>query len=222
MRNNAKILIVEDEALTADAIKSQIAKMGYHSVDIATTYSEALSCIENQALDLILLDIDLKSEFTGIDIAKERSVLNKIAVIYLTAYRDSATRRELIATNPKGYLTKPLRYEEMEVAIALALSHKNGIIDIGQHFSYDLKNENLCHHNKLIKLSQNERLLLEKLIEGRGEPIPLNLLEFAVWGNEVVSPSSLRTLVGKLRKKLNSDMIVTVSFFGYKLLVAED
>lgn len=222
MKSNIRILIVEDEAFLARKIESHLRAMGYEDIDIAITYNRAINSIKRKTPDLILLDIDLKCKYNGIDIANDKMVLNKIPVIYLTMYKDSQTKEKLMATNPAGYLTKPPRYDEMEVNIQMALGHKNGTIDIGYDFSYDLTNRNLLQKNQSIKLSENEKNLLEKLIEYRGEPIPLNVLEFEIWGNEPMSPSSLRTLVAKLRKKLDPDMIVTVLSHGYILSLPKD
>ena len=222
MKRNSKILIVEDEAINAKAIESQIKKMGYDNIAIAINYKNAMKNIREDRPDLILLDIDLKSDYSGIDIANQKEVLNKIPIIYLTACIDSKTIENLIATNPKAYLSKPLRFEELQVAIALALDYKKGVIDIGYEFSYDLENRNLFQKQQPIKLSHKEKLLLERLTERDGECVPLKVLEFEIWGHEVKSDSSLRTLVGSLRKKLNPKMIVNIPSFGYKLNLPKD
>ncbi len=217
MKNNIRILIVDDEALTARAIKSELKKMGYPAVDIAITYEKAMNYVKTETPDLILLDINLKSEYTGIDLANERRILNKIPIIYITGYNDTQMIDDLLATSPKCHLSKPLRYHELEIAIALALNHKKRVAYIGYDFTYDLENKNLFMRNIPIKLSQNEKRLLEKLIEAQGDFVPFKILEFEIWGNESISNSSLRTLVSNLRKKLNPDMIVNVLAFGYKL-----
>jgi len=224
MRANIRILIVEDEVLTAKSMESEIRKMGYDTINIAISYTKAMQSIKSQTPDLILLDIKLKGKYTGIDIANEKEVLNKIPIIYLTGCTESKTINNLLATNPKSYLSKPIKYKDLQVAIALALEYKKESVEIGYGFSYDLKNRNLFRKQKPIKLSPNEKLLLEKLIKEKGEFVPSNILEFAIWGNEVKSDSSLRTLVGNLRKKLKAEveMIKTIPYFGYKLILPKD
>jgi len=223
MKSSIIILIIEDDALFAKNIETQLRKIGYQHINIAITYHKAISSIKRDKPDLILLDINLKNKkYSGIDIANDNMVLNKIPVIYLTADKRSKIREKVEQTNPKSYMTKPLRYEELEVNIHMALGHKHGTIDIGYGFSYSLKNRNLFYNSKPIKLSQYEKIILDKLIEYRGEPIPQSVLEFEIWGNEPISKSSLRTLISKLRKKLNQDIIITVSSFGYKLLLPKD
>jgi len=217
MKKNIRILIVDDEALTAKAIKSELQKMGYGMVNIAITYEKAMSYIKIETPDLILLDINLQSEHTGIDLANEEMILNKIPVIYITGYSKHQVMEELLATNPKNCLSKPVRYDELEITIALALNHKKGVMELGYDFTYDLENRNLFMKKTPIKLSLNEKLLLERLVDEKGEFVPMEVLKFEIWGNEARAESSLRTLVGNLRKKLNPDMIVNVLAFGYKL-----
>jgi len=217
MGNSAKILIVEDEALTAKALESEIQKMGYGFTQIVNCYEKVLQHIKVDIPDLILLDVNLNSEYTGIDIAYDKAILNKIPIIYLTSYTDIETQNEILKTNPKGYLSKPIKYEELKVAIAIALQQKKDIISLGFDFSYDLENQHLFKKKRPIKLSQNEKLLLEKLIDANGEFVPEEALRFSVWGYEVKSDSALRTLVSSLRKKLHPKMVENVLSFGYKL-----
>jgi len=222
MKDKIKILIVEDEVLTAKSIASQLMKMGYKMPSIAKSHDKAMSKIKKETFDLILLDVDLKHEQTGMDVANEKEVLNRIPIIYITGYKDSETLEEIMLTNPKSYLSKPLRYEELNVAVSLALASKlkmKKVVEMGHNFSYDLENQNLFCKKELVKLSKNEKLLLERLMDGNGEAISIKELEFSIWGYESKSENSLRTLVGSLRKKLNPSMIVTQRYFGYRLIL---
>ena len=221
MKKSIRILIVDDEALTAKAIKSEVEKMGYDTIDIATTYKKAMSYIKRETPDLILLDINLKGEYSGIDLANEKVVLNKIPIIYITGYSEHQVIEELLATNLINRLSKPIRYDELEITIALALNHRKGVIDLGYDFTYDLEIGTLFMKNKPIKLSQNEQRLLERLISQKGEFVPMEVLKFEIWGNEAKSEASLRTLVWNLNKKLKSKKcpkrVENVYFFGYRL-----
>lgn len=226
MKSNARILIVDDEALTLKQLKSQINKMGYKHISLAVSYDKAMKSIENEIPDLILLDINLESDYNGIDLANEKEVLNKIPIIYITGGTNSQTKKNLIATSPKIFLLKPIRVEELEINIDLALGSKKGVIDIGYDFSYDLENRHLFYKNRYVKLSKNEKLLLEKLIEAKGKVVLEEVLKFAVWGNEPIAKNSLRMLIGSLRTKLrdkrDSKMIVNTSSHGYRLPLPED
>jgi len=227
MKSDIRILIVEDEAITAKGIESQIRKMGYRDIDIAISYNKAIRSIKENRPDLILLDINLKSSYSGIDIANTEEVLNQIPIIYLTGCTtDSQMVKDLVATNPIAFIPKPIKDmdKDLQEAISLALAEdeKSGIVEIGEDYSYDFETEKLFYKREFIKLSKNERLLLERLIMGKGEVVEAEKLEFEIWEYEVRAKSSLRTLVGSLRKKLNPKMIVNIPFFGYKLNIPKD
>jgi len=225
MKSKAKILIVEDNAITAKGIQTQIKNIGYNSIDIATTYNKAMSKIKKNRPDLILLDINLKGEYNGIDIANEKEVLNKIPIIYITG-DDEIQTEDLIETNPKAYISKPIkdRDRDLKVAISLALmsDNRDKIVQIGYGFSFDCINKVLMYQNRLIKISKNEKLLLERLIEGIGEVVYFSELEIYIWGYESKTEGSLRTLVWNLKKKLNPNMIENIKSFGYKLNLPKD
>jgi len=71
--------------------------------------------------------------------------------------------------------------------------------------------------DKYIKLSKNEKSLLERLIEENGAVVPLNILEFEIWGNEDISKNALRMLIRSLRTKLKPKKIENVLAEGYKI-----
>ena len=212
-----RILIVEDEAITAKAIESELNKMGYSEIYIAITYEKALKHIKAYLFDLILLDINLKSKNSGITLAQHKEVFEKVPVIFITSANDEKTIQDVLATNPKSYLLKPLRYAELKFSIDLVLKDKKNIVNLGYNFSYDLEHRSLFHNQKVIKLSPNQKLLLERLLNEKGDFVYASVLEDSIWGDKIVPESSLRTLILGLRKKLNSEMIVTISGLGYKI-----
>ncbi|SFV64840.1 sensory transduction regulatory protein [hydrothermal vent metagenome] len=222
MIDKLKILIVEDEALIAKGIKSQLLKMGYKRVAIAINYNQAMLSIKEESPDLILLDVDLKSRHTGLDIGNNKEVLNRIPIIYITSFSDAKTLKEIMKTNPKTYLSKPLRYAELEVAVSLALKDKMiKTVNLSYGFNYDFENRKLIKNRVDVHLTKKEKLLLEALIRRKGEYVSSKILELEVWINGDMAESSLRTLVGNLRKKLKPEMIVNQPSFGYKLLLVK-
>jgi len=222
MKNNIKILIVEDNALTATSIESELRKMGYKKIDMESSYHLAMKKIKNKAPDLILLDISLKGKKTGIDIAYEKEVFNKIPIIYISGLEYSEIEEEMLPTKLKNYFMKPIKHGELKVAIHSLFIDKIWIVDIGHDFSYNLEDKTLFQKKKFVHLGKNEKLLLERLIAQKGEIVLTAILEETIWGSEVKARSSLRTLVGNLRKKLKPEMIVNDVGFGYKLPIPKE
>ncbi len=123
-----KILVVEDEVITAHAIISMVEKMGYECVGTAIRAKKALDIAKALKPDIALLDITLKGEETGIWLAGELKKELNIPYIFLTSLGDKKTIEEATATMPYGYLLKPLEAQNLYAAIETALarfSHEN-------------------------------------------------------------------------------------------------
>ncbi|MBD2178136.1 response regulator [Pseudanabaena sp. FACHB-1998] len=117
----ANILIVEDELVTANALSDVLTDLGYQVLEIVDSSNDAIAAIHRQIPDLILMDIKLRGLDNGITAVHEIHKISPIPVIYLTAFSDPETLEKVTATSPYGYLTKPLRYAEVDMAIMLSL-----------------------------------------------------------------------------------------------------
>lgn len=120
----AKILIVEDEMIIAATISSHLTKMGYEVVGITTRGHEALRSVAADQPDLVLMDIALRGELDGIEVAKRINVQFGIPVIYVTANADDATFQRAKTTRPAGFISKPFREADLRRTIELALMRK--------------------------------------------------------------------------------------------------
>ncbi|MBT4642427.1 MAG: PAS domain S-box protein [Deltaproteobacteria bacterium] len=116
-----KILIVEDETITAMEIESQLQGLGYEITSIVDTGEKAIQKAEEDKPDLILMDIRIKGEMDGIDTAEE--IRNKfgIPVIFSTAYLDEERIERAKITMPFGYVLKPIQERDLKVTIEMAL-----------------------------------------------------------------------------------------------------
>ena len=117
----ASILIVEDELVTANALSDVLSDLGYRVLEIVDSSDEAIASIYRHIPDVVLMDIKLRGSTNGITAANEIHKIASIPIIYLTAFSDPEILDQLVSTSPYGYLTKPLRYAEVNMAIILAL-----------------------------------------------------------------------------------------------------
>lgn len=222
-----RVLIVEDESIVALEIKKALLKLDLDVTNMVSRYEEVLECITDKEPDIIIMDINLEgSSKDGIDIVQEVQRIRNIPVIYLTAYSDNETIDRAISTNPIGYLIKPFRREELKSTILLGLykiNHPNDVtiykncLHIGFDYYFDLKNKSLYFRNRPIKLSIKEKELIAILVEAKGAIVTFEQIEYFLWPDKTVSDSALRTLVYRLRSKLDYKLIETVPSFGCKL-----
>ncbi len=117
-----KVLIVEDEIITAKAIEVSLKKMGYCVVGIASYGKVALAAAVSKHPDVVLMDIKLKGPEDGISVAQRIQTFLDIPVIYLTAHSDEQTVKRVIHSKAYGYVVKPVREEELHDAIQKALN----------------------------------------------------------------------------------------------------
>ncbi|HML05830.1 MAG TPA: response regulator [Methanobacterium sp.] len=104
--SGAKILVVEDERITAEDIKDGLISLGYKVPAVVYSGEDAVKKAEEFRPDLVLMDIMLEGEMDGIEAAKEIKKHYDIPVIYLTAYSDEDTLERAKKTEPSGYVLK--------------------------------------------------------------------------------------------------------------------
>jgi len=116
-----KIYIVEDEPLIADTIAHALEKEGYEVCGIADNAKEALYDIDDLKPDLILLDINIIGDITGIQLAEKINEKFKIPFVFLTSLSDADTIDKVKKTNPSGFLSKPFNEAGLKSNIEIAL-----------------------------------------------------------------------------------------------------
>jgi len=121
---NTKIMIVEDEGLIAQRIKLSLTRMGCEVVAIASWGDDAIKKAVELSPELIMMDIMIKGDMDGIEAAIQIRERCDIPVIYLTAYGDAKTLERAKASEPVGYILKPINELQMQVAIEMGL-HKH-------------------------------------------------------------------------------------------------
>src|SRR5580693_6168775 len=120
----ARILIVEDERITAEDLRDILTDMGYCVTASVASGADAIAHAEGSALDLALMDIRIKGEMDGTETARVLRERFNIPVVYLTAHADSATLSRAKLAQPLGYITKPFQEAELHASIEIAL-HKH-------------------------------------------------------------------------------------------------
>ncbi|MFC1849549.1 PAS domain S-box protein [candidate division CSSED10-310 bacterium] len=118
-----KVLIVEDELIIAEDLAYKLAGSGFTVVGIASNCIDIWALIKENKPDLILMDIVLHNEPTGIEIAHQiRQKFDDVAIVYITAYSDKATLEKAKNTKPHGYLLKPIDDQQLIITIDMALN----------------------------------------------------------------------------------------------------
>lgn len=117
-----RIAIVEDEMIIAGDIYDLLQELGYEPCAIASSYEEALELAEKEKPDLFLLDITIKGNKNGIDVALALKEM-KIPFIFISSHGDTYHITAAKETRPYGYLIKPFTKQDLFAAIEMAVSH---------------------------------------------------------------------------------------------------
>ena len=120
----AKILIVEDERITAEHLRDVITELGYSVTDVVSNGADAISRAEQTSPDLVLMDIRIQGAMDGTEVARILRHRFNIPVVYLTAHADRQTLDRAKAGEPLGYVVKPFQEAELQATIEIAL-HKS-------------------------------------------------------------------------------------------------
>jgi DNA-binding NtrC family response regulator len=114
-----RVLIVEDEFIVANDLRLILMQAGYSVMGIASSAEGAGELLQKHQPDLVILDIRLEGELSGIDFGRKLRAEN-IAFIYLSAYANQQVLEEAKTTEPYGFLVKPFREQDLLVALDIA------------------------------------------------------------------------------------------------------
>ncbi len=116
-----QILVVEDQPIVAMTIERQLRQLGYQVVKKVTYGEEAILQAADIRPDLVLMDIRLRGEMDGVEAAEQIRAQLGIPVVYVTGHADQETLRRAKVSAPFGYILKPFKGRDLEVAIEIAL-----------------------------------------------------------------------------------------------------
>jgi len=116
-----RILIIEDEPLIALDLQQLLEQEGYQVLSDYKNVTYAIELINEWQPDLVLLDIELNEEKSGIDIAIYLNQYTSIVFCFLTSYSDFKTLEKVKKTQPKGFLVKPFKAQDVISTVYLLL-----------------------------------------------------------------------------------------------------
>jgi CheY-like chemotaxis protein len=109
-----KVLIVEDETLTAMMLEDFFLEKGFASAGIWSTGEEAVRVAASEAPDLILMDIGLPGPMDGIEAARRISAVRRVPIVLISGYSKTVLRERTPDFAPAAFLSKPIELDEVE------------------------------------------------------------------------------------------------------------
>ncbi|MFC3196609.1 response regulator [Parapedobacter deserti] len=182
-----KILIVEDQLIITMDLEYMLEELGYQVCGVSTTYEDAISATRSSKPDLILVDIVLSGEKTGIDFAHEINRTYHTPFIFLTSHADRSTIEAAKSTKPLGYIVKPFNRNDVYASIEIAFNHietqeadRDIFLPNGKHKTKIPVDEMIYAHaegNYTTFVTTNRKIVLRKCLKEVSETI-LNSKKF--------------------------------------------
>ncbi|WP_448551219.1 response regulator [Thalassotalea montiporae] len=215
-----RILLVEDDELLGEGIKTALNKEGYQT-DWLTDGAQASQAIQTESFDLVILDLTLPSK-DGIEVLKDaRREKFDTPIIILTA-RDTTDDKIIgLDSGADDYLVKPFELAELKARLrALGRRNHGHVEPLVQHgrVSFNPASREVTLDGQQVELSRRETTLLVEFLNHPNRVLSKEKLEDVVYGWDVeVESNSIEVHIHHLRKKLYSSIIKTVRGVGYKL-----
>jgi len=173
-----------------------------------------------------LMDINLKSKSNGIEIAKELKISHPlIPIVFLTANSNIEVIEGAVDTVSFGYIIKPYKIHNLQAAIALSINKieklkmsQNSVkVHLYPPYIYDKEKRILYEDSQEITLTKKETLLIEILCKNKDVYSSQEFIENIIWENYPAGVNAFRSLIFRLRHKVDEKLIINQKGFGYKI-----
>ncbi|GAB0056203.1 Aerobic respiration control protein ArcA [Candidatus Magnetaquicoccaceae bacterium FCR-1] len=231
MNGAAHLLIVEDDTVTRELLAACFEKEGY-AVSRAENGAAMWEILQEQAIDLVLMDINLPDD-DGFSLTRALRRRSEIGIILVTARKEDVDRIIGLELGADDYVVKPFNDRELLIRVKNLLrrtrkQRREEDASITRHlfngWTLDTERRRLTSpEGEVVPLTNGEYLLLSVFVRKPGRVFTRDQLLEAVSSRDwMPSDRTIDVMVNRLRRKLNESamprMLVTVHGVGYQFL----
>ncbi len=235
MKDQANILVVDDEPEILRAVRSGLAAQGY-AVQTATRGDEALRQATTAVPDLVILDVMLPGGMDGLEVCRRLREWTSVPILILSALGQERQKVAALDLGADDYLTKPFGMDELTARVRAALRRFRGARPVALEeatfttgdLTVDFGKRLVTKGGEEVRLTPLEYDILRFLTQNADRVVTHRLLLANVWGAEYTDDTQLlRVHVGHLRRKIEAvparpRLIVTEPGVGYKFRTADE
>lgn len=219
-----KILVVDDEARIAEAIKQGLELDGY-AVDVEHDGEDGYNAACADEYDAIVLDV-MMPVMNGYEVAKKlRAAGDTTPIILLTAKDQNRDIVQGLDSGADDYLAKPFSFDVLGARIRALLRRPQEVLDnvlSAKDVRLDTVNRTVTRAGKPVKLSSKEFAILEYLMRNKNQIMSKQNIMTHVWDFDAdILPNNVEVFINYLRGKIDKPfkqsepLIQTVRGFGY-------
>ncbi len=214
------ILLAEDEKNVADSFK-KVLLLYVGKVYLATNGEEAYTLYKKFRPDIMISDIKMQ-KLNGLELIKKiRKENHNIPIIVTSAYTDQDFLLESIKLSLVEYIVKPIKENDLIRLLVectkILFNEPTGTVKFNDMSFYDYDNKTFNYKDKKVPLTQKEVIFFELLLLHRGNLVTKKSIEDKLYIYKEASPTALKNLVFKLRKKIGTDIVKTMGKLGYMI-----
>jgi DNA-binding response OmpR family regulator len=222
-----KILVVDDIEDIRSLLQEALQANGYSTLEAADG-REALSIIETEPPDLVILDIAMPV-MSGFQVLRQLRKNSDIPVIMLSARTDTVDKVESLELGADDYITKPFEIAEMTARVEAVLRRRKTMSRVIDKVEFNdgqllinLAKRRVTLKGEAVELTPKEYELLRELVLNAGTVLEYQRILDAVWGKEYGNAKELvQVTLKRLRAKIEVDpgnpkYILTISGVGYR------
>ena len=226
-----KILIIEDDATTVDAV-SLAFELRWPGSEVVSTARgiEGVEMVERETPDIVLLDLGLPDK-DGLEVLPDIRTFSSVPVIILTARTDQTATIKGLELGADDYITKPFDPMELLSRVKAVLRRTSmpylagdeGVVQ-ESNLVIDLASHQVAVNGRPVSLTPTEWKLLSQLVRNEGRVVSHQMLADRLWGDEALGdPATMRRYISRLRDKLGDDpqsphIILTEHGLGYRFV----
>lgn len=217
MNRNSILIVEDDKALNQHLV--EYMENYFENIYTAFDGESAYESYLKHEPAVIISDIHLpKSD--GLEfITKIRENDDDTKVIILSAHTDKEKLFKAIELNLITYLVKPIKSDELQKAILNAKKQleKKYIIQISEKYFFDTQTNQLYLNKEEVSLTLQEKKFLSLLLQRKNNSVSYEDISLHVYEFNEFSQNAITSLVKRLRKKLDDEIIKTSFKIGYKI-----
>ena len=217
---NKKVLYVEDDPIVRDSI-SKVLSIFFDDIRVLEDGQDAMNLLQER-FDIIILDLNLP-KYNGIEIAKTFREKSQESLIFMISnYQEIQNLRDAMKVGAIDFLSKPVSFNELKTVLEECANRlsKDIIYPLSNDLIYNSQLKTVFKNNEEIKLTKNEIIFLELVISNKNQVLSYEVITNELFNsqNSSVNLPSIKNMVLRLRKKLNTNLVESIFGVGYRVL----